>query len=430
MMKKTIAHILRPFQYRNYRLFFLGQSIAINGTWMSLAALSWLTYRLTRDPVSLGLLMFYKQAPTFLLSPFGGVLVDYISRRRLIVIAQLIDGATMVVLGVLTITDRVEVWQVFAACMVMGITKSFELPARQALVVDIVEDRDQLSNAIALNSTIFHSARLVGPMLAGTLIIPWMGEGLCFLLHAVFCAVAVRCFAELKPRPMAPRENPGSVFGQMREGFSYAFGFPPVRDLLILMIAIALFGQSYNTLLPMFAETVLGGDAGTYGLLLSATGLGAVISSLRLASRKSVLGLGTVIYQSVLLFGLALILFSHTKSVAVALVMQFFAGMAGIRVFVGTNTIIQTLVEDHLRGRVMSLMGMVFMGAMPLGSLLYGKVAEPLGVQQTMTAGALICMAAGVMFGLRLPALRRIARPVYAERGILPLEVLPVFPRP
>jgi MFS family permease len=429
-MKETIAHILRPFQYRNYRLFFLGQSIAINGTWMSLAALSWLTYRLTHDPVSLGLLMFYKQAPTFLLSPFGGVLVDHISRRRLIVIAQLIDGLTMAVLGTLTLTDRIEVWQVFAACVVMGVTKSFELPARQALVVDIVEDRDQMSNAIALNSTIFHSARLIGPMLAGTLIIPWMGEGLCFLLHALFCVIAVRCFAELRPRPMEKRENPGSVLGQMREGFAYAFGFPPVRDLLLLMVVIALFGQAYNTLLPVFAETVLGGDAGTYGLLLSATGLGAVLSSLRLASRKSVLGLGTVIYQSVLLFGISLILFAMTESVAVAVGMQFFAGMAGIRVFVGTNTIIQTLVDDELRGRVMSLMGMVFMGAMPLGSLLYGKAADPLGVQTTVMAGAVICMAGGLLFRVRLPALRKIALPVYAERGIVPPASPQVFPRP
>lgn len=429
-MKKTIDHILRPFQYRNYRLFFVGQSIAINGTWMSLAALSWLTYRLTHDPVSLGLLMFYKQAPTFFLSPFGGVLVDHISRRRLIVIAQLIDAVTMTGLGVVTLLERVDVWQVYMACAVMGVTKSFELPARQALVVDIVEDREHMSNAIALNSTIFHSARLIGPMLAGSLVIPWMGEGLCFLLHAVFCGIAVRCFAELRPRPMALRKDPGSVLGQMREGFSYAFGFPPVRDLLILMIVLSLFGQAYNTLLPVFAETILGGDARTYGFLLSATGLGAVLSSLRLASRKSVLGLGTVIYQSVLVFGVALVLFSRTESVAAALVLQFFAGMAGIQVFVGTNTIIQTLVNDELRGRVMSLMGMVFMGAMPLGSLMYGRAAEPLGVQQTVMAGAVICMGAGLLFRLRLPALRRMALPVYAERGIITPEAPPLFPRP
>lgn len=429
-MNKTLAHILRPFQYRNYRLFFLGQSIAINGTWMSLAALSWLTFRLTHDPVSLGLLMFFKQTPTFLLSPLGGVMVDHISRRRLIVIAQLTDGVTMAILGALTLTDQVRVWQVFAACVVMGITKSFELPARQALVVDIVEDRDQMSNAIALNSTIFHSARLIGPMIGGMLIIPWMGEGLCFVLHAVLCVIAVRCFAELRPRPMEHRKNPGSVLGQMREGFSYAFGFPPVRDLLILMIVISLFGQAYNTLLPVFAETVLGGDAGTYGLLLSATGLGAVLSSLRLASRKSVLGLGRVIYQSILLFSLALILLAKTHSIPVALAMQFFAGMAGIQAFVGTNTIIQTLVNDELRGRVMSLMGMVFMGAMPLGSLLFGKAAEPFGVQNTVIYGAVICMVASLLFRLRLPALRSMALPVYAERGIIPPTAAPLFPRP
>jgi MFS family permease len=220
------------------------------------------------------------------------------------------------------------------------------------------------------------------------------------------------------------------VLAQMMEGFGYAFGFAPVRDLLLLVVAMTIFGNAYNTLLPVFARTVFGGDAGTYGLLLAATGLGAVISSLHLASRTTVLGLGSVIARSMLGFSAALFLFGATRSVPLALGLQVLAGMTGIRVFVATNTIIQTLVEDQLRGRVMSLMGMVFMGAMPLGGLLYGKLADWRGAPFAAMAGACVCLAAGLAFRMRLPALRDAARPVYEARGILPPPEVPVFPRP
>jgi MFS family permease len=327
----------------------------------------------------------------------------------------------MSVLAFLTLTDRIEIWQIFTGCVLLGITKAFEMPARQALVVDIVDDRAHLSNAIALNSTIFHGARLTGPMLAGMLIIPMVGEGGCFAAHAVCVIMATPCFAMLRPRPFTPEADHLSLFRKLQEGFVYTFGFPPVRALMLLLTAFALLGQAYNTLLPIFAADILGGDERTYGQLLGATGLGAVVSAIRLASRKNVLGLGRIIFQSVLLFGLALILFSWSRIVPLALVLQFCAGMAGINVMVGSNTILQTLVEDRLRGRVMSLMGMVFMGSMPLGALLYGKAADGLGAPLAVTIGASGCILAGLVFRFHLPELRRIARPVYEARGILPM---------
>ena len=415
--------VLRAFRYRNYRLFFVGQSIAITCTWLTLAAMGWLVFRLTEDPRSLGWIGFFKQAPTFFLAPLGGVLVDHISRRRVIVCAQLCDAVTMAVLAWLTLSGQIEIWQIYVACVLLGITKAFELPARQALVVDIVEDRQYLSNAIALNSTLFHGARLTGPMLAGMVLIPRFGEGGCFAVHAACMLVATPCFGLLRPRPMAPRSGKEGIFRQMGEGFRYVYQFVPVRALLLLLTIFTLLGQAYNTLLPVFAAEVLQGSERTYGQLLGAAGFGSVLSAIRLAARNSVLGLGKLIFRSVMLFGLALAGFAATRTVPMALLLQVLVGICSINVMVGANTILQTLVEDRLRGRVMSLMGMVFMGAMPLGALLYGRGAAWIGAPATVALGALGCMLAGGVFGLHLPGLRRLVRPHYEARGILPAAV-------
>jgi len=422
MKPARLSDALRAFRSRNYRLFFLGQSVAITGTWMTLAAMSWLMYRLTEDPYKLGLVVFFKHAPTFVLAPWGGVVVDHMSRRRVIVISQLADAVTMAGLACLTLSGQVEVWHVYAGCVLLGVTKAFEMPARQALVVDIVDDRAHLSNAIALNSTLFHGARLTGPMLAGMWIIPRYGEGGCFALHGICLLVATPCFGLLKPKPFTPDLEKLSLFRKLREGFVYTFGFPPVRALMMLLCVFSLLGQAYNTLLPVFASEILNGNEATYGQLLGAAGLGAVFSAIRLAARKSVLGLGTLIFRSVMLFGVSLIAFSFARNVPLALFLQICAGMAGINVMVGANTILQTLVEDRLRGRVMSLMGMVFMGSMPLGSLLYGKVAGWIGAPLAVVIGASGCMLAGGVFRFHLPGLRQLVRPLYVAKGILPVQ--------
>ncbi len=421
-MNATIRHTLRAFRSPNYRTFFLGQGAAVTGTWMTLAALGWLLFRLTRDPFQLGLMGFFMHAPTFFLAPLGGLAVDILSRRGVIVATQVANTALVAVLAVLTLWDVVQVWHVMAICAGLGVVKAFEMPARQALVVDIVEDRLHLSNAIALNSSLFHAGRLVGPMLAGALIIPWAGEGACFLAHAALNLFAIVCFLALRPRSVPPLDRSAGVLHHLREGFAYAFGYPPVRALLIHLTVFSLLGQAYGTLLPVFAETILDGGARMYGGLLAASGVGALIAAVQLAARASVLGLGGVIFRQTLLFSTALALFAISRHAVLSFVLLALVGMASISVMVSANTIIQTLVEDRLRGRVMSLMGMVFLGAMPVGALAYGKLAQVLGAPAAVAMSGMGCMIAGLAFGRRLPGLRRLARPVYAQRGILPPE--------
>ncbi len=420
-----VRFLFRTFQYRNYRLFFAGQLTALTGHWMSLAALGWLVYRLTGDPLMLGLLGFFMHAPTFFLSPLGGVLSDRVDRRRIIITAHLLDIVTMLGLAGLTLSGRVETWHIFFACALLGIAKAFEMPARQALVVNIVEDPEKLSNAIALNSSIFHSARLLGPVVAGAVIIPLFGahgEGICFLIGGIgYIAVIASMLAlSIAPRKRLPRDK--DIFGEMKEGFAYAFGFAPTRALILLMGAISLFGLPYATLLPIFARQILGGDSGTYGILMAAGGCGALIGALFLASRKSVLGLGRVIVLNTLTFGVALALFAVSTQVWLSTALLLLAGGSSLTAIVATNTIIQTLVDDRRRGRVMSLFGMTFMGALPIGALVFGKSASAIGAPTTIVIAAMLCMVAGGAFAWSLPTIRRVARPVYVKRGILPDE--------
>lgn len=414
-----LPHLLRAFRHRNYRLFFTGQVIALNGTWMTLAALGWLLFRLTGDPLTLGMMAFFMQAPTFLLTALGGVLVDHVSRRKIILIAQAADAFIMGVLAVLTLSGNVTVTQILVSCALLGMVKAFEMPARQALVADIVGTKEDLSNAIALNSSVFHSARLIGPLIAGGFIIPFFGEGICFLIHSICYLASMRCFVLLKPNPMVPSASKKSFIGQLGEGFHYAFGYPPVRDLMVLMASLALLGMPYSTLLPVFADSILGGDSATYGLLLASGGCGAMIAAIHLASRRSVLGMGRIIGFSAIFFGVALVFFALSTHLWWSLLLLFASGLCSINVMVGANTIIQTLVANELRGRVMSLMGMVFMGALPLGSLILGKAASVYGAPLAVAVGAVGSIIAGILFLQRLPELQRIARPVYIERGIL-----------
>lgn len=418
-MRAWLQNLLRAFRYKNYRLFFAGQTIALSGGWMSMTALGWLLYRLTGDPFMLGLMGFFMHTPTFLIAPFGGVLVDHVSRRTVIVLSQCADCVTIFLLAVLTLGGWIEVWHIMAACTLLGISKGFEMPARQAMVADIIEERSNLSNAIALNSTVFHGSRMVGPVLAGAVLIPLVGEGGCFVVHVICYIFAIHWFRQLVLKPVKSAEQPVSVFGEMREGFAYVFGYKPVRALLILIICFVILGQSYGTLLPVFAHSVLSGDSKTFGLMVSVTGFGAVMAAFWLASRQSVLGLGRVIFLNTLLFGVALILFSQSTELYLSMILLFFVGFCGLSVMISNNTIIQTLVDDRLRGRVMSLLGMAFMGSLPLGALIYGKLAGLIGAPLTVMAGGGGCLLAALAFRAQLPSLRRIVAPLYVKRGIL-----------
>lgn len=386
---------------------------------MTIAALGWLIYRLTGDPLMLGLMAFCIQAPTFFLVPFGGVLVDQCSRRKVIVICQAVDGLTVGTLAFLTFTDQVEVIHALGACILLGAVKAFELPARQALVADIVGTKNDLPNAIALNASIFHSARLIGPLLAGALIIPFFGEGLCFLLHSICYLGSIPCFILLRPKPKKPGSSKKSVLGKMAEGFRYSFGYPPVRDLMLLMAAMGLLGMPHGTLLPVFAEEILRGDSKTYGALLAAGGLGALLAAFRMAARPSVLGVGKLIGWGTVFFGFTLVFFSASTHLGWSLFLLFLGGFCSMNAMIGTNMIVQTLVDDELRGRVMGLLGMIFMGALPMGSLILGKAASLFGAPVSVGVSAVATLLAGLLFLWRLPEIQRQARPVYIERGIL-----------
>lgn len=425
----------RTFRSRNYRLFFAGQFLSLSGSWMSMMAMGWLVYRLTGDPFMLGMIGFFTHVPTFLLSPLAGALVDRWDRRTVMVAAQGLNMLTMLVLAGLGLSGVIEVWHLFVGCGALGVGKAFDLPARQSLVVEIIEHRDDLSNAIALNSSMFQAARLIGPVLGGAVIGfasldvvvdrlgPGQGEGLCFLLDGLsYIAVIGSLLAlklETKPEPAVRRH----LLHDMREGFKHAFGFRPIRALMMLMGSVALLGIPYTTLLPVVADQVLGGNEHTYSLLVSAGGLGAFVGAMYLAGRQTVLGLGRVITLSVITFGLSLVAFSFSSSTSLSLLLLAAVGAASMVAMAGINTIIQTLVEDKARGRVMSFFGMTFMGALPAGALLFGQSASVFGAPATIRVGGLCCVAAGLAFGLRLPALRAVARPVYIERGILPRMV-------
>ncbi len=424
--------LFRALRSRNYRLFVVGQFTSLSGTWMTLMAMGWLVYRLTGDELMLGLIGFCMHVPTFVLSPVAGALVDRWNRRTVMVCAQATDMLTILILAAITLSGRVEVWHLFVGCGVLGVAKAFDLPARQALVVEIIEHRDDLSNAIALNSSMFHGARLIGPVLGGAVIwlagtgpvAAWLGEGrgegLCFLIDGVSYLAVIASLLALRLTNRVEPATRRHLLHDMKEGFVHAFGFGPMRALMILMATIALLGVPYGTLLPAIAKDVLDGNERTYSLLMAAGGLGAFIGAMYLAGRRSVLGLGRVIAVCTILFGASLVLFSFSTHLWVSAALLVAAGAASMVAMAGTNTIIQTLVADATRGRVMSFFGMTFMGAMPIGALLAGKLATVIGAPTTVTLGGLACAVAGAAFASRLPMLRAAAKPIYVERGILP----------
>lgn len=395
--------LLRALRVRNYQLFISGQAISLTGTWMTLAAIGWLVYRLTGDPLMLGLVGFFLHAPTFVLAPLGGVLSDRIDRRHILMACHVANMVTVSTLSALTLLEVVQVWQILLACALLGVTKAFEMPARQALVAQVMDDRRLLPNAIALNSSVFHAAHLVGP-LAAAVIIPLFGprgEAMCFLLDAFSYIPVLYCLLAMRLAPHPTSGEPRRILADMVDGFSYAFGDRRMRELLFLVGAVALFGMPYNTLFPVFAEQVLGGGATTYGMLMAASGVGALAGALHLAARHTTFGLARLIGLNVLIFSAALVGFALSTSLVLTLLLLAVTGAASLTTMVASNTILQTLVDDAHRGRLMSLFGMIFMGAMPVGALIHGKIASLYGAPSAVLAGAAVTAAAGLVFGRR-----------------------------
>jgi MFS family permease len=415
---KGLRLIFRALAHRNYRLFFGGQGISLIGTWMQQIAMSWLVYRLTNSVFLLGLIGFSSQISSLFFSPFAGVLSDRWNRHRILVVTQSLAMIQAFILASLTLMGVVAVHHLIILSIFLGLVNAFDMPTRQAFVVEMVEKREDLGNAIALNSFLFNGARLVGPSVAGILI-SILGEGLCFLLNGVsFLAVIIALLA-MKMTPNKKDSEKTQVLQGLKEGFIYAFGFPPIRSILFFLGWISLVGTANTTLMPVFARDILRGDSKTYGFLMAAIGVGAIIGAIFLASRKNVLGLGRIITIASSIFGIGLISFSLSHTLWLSFFLLLITGFGMMVHMASSNTILQTIVDDDKRGRVMSLYAMAFMGMAPLGSLVGGSLAGWIGAPTTLIIVGTSCMIGSFLFRKILPSLRIMIRPIYVRKGIL-----------
>ncbi|HTK49785.1 MAG TPA: MFS transporter [Gemmatimonadaceae bacterium] len=410
--------LTRALSSRNFRLFFGGQSVSLVGTWITRIATSWLVYRLTGSALLLGIVGFCGQIPTLLLAPFAGVLVDRWNRRRILVVTQALSLAQSAALAVLTLAGIITVTDILVLQLAQGVINAFDTPARQAFVIEMVEDRAHLPNAIALNSSMVNASRIIGPSIGG-IIIAAVGEGWCFAIDAVsYVAVIASLFAmRLAERSMPPRT--ARMVEELATGYRYVTGFMPVRSALLLLALVSVMGMPYTVLMPAVASGVLHGGPHTLGFLMTASGAGALGGALYLASRTSVLGLGRAMAVAAATFGAGLVAFALSRAMWLSMLVLPVVGAGMMITMASTNTILQTVVEEDLRGRVMAFYTMAFLGTAPIGSLLAGVAADRIGAPRTILLGGLACIAAGGWFALRLPRLRELVRPIYVERGIL-----------
>ena len=409
--------LTRALAHRNYRLFFSGQSVSLVGTWITRVATSWLVYRLTHSALLLGVVGFWGQIPSLVLSPFAGVFVDRWDRHKILLWTQVLSALQSLALAILALTNTITVGWIIVLQVAQGIINAFDTPARQSFVVQMVDDPADLPNAIALNSTMVNASRIIGPSIGG-LIIAAVGEGWCFMIDAVsYVAVIASLLAmRVERRPVRSR---GKMLDELRAGFKYVTGFAPVRTALTLLAIVATMGMPYTVLMPIIATNVLHGGAHTLGFLMTASGAGAVVGALYLASRRSVMGLGRIMMFATLSFGAGLVVFGLTRVFWLALIVLPFVGGGMMVEMASTNTILQTVTEEHLRGRVMAFYTMAFLGTAPIGSLIAGVAASRIGASNTIILGGIACMMGGLWLALRLPSLRAQVRPIYAERGIL-----------
>jgi MFS family permease len=411
--------LLRALQHRNYRLFFVGQSISLIGTWMTRLTTQWLVWRLTHSAEMLGMLGFLGQVPTLLLGSFAGVWVDRLNRHRLLLATQNLAMVQSFALAALTLSGMIQIWHIFALQILQGVINAFDMPSRQALLVELVEDRANLSNAIALNSSMVNSARLIGPSIAG-LLIAWIGEGWCFLVDGLSYLAVIASLLAMRLSIQRPIARKSKIHRDLLDGFGYVWRFKPIRSILLLLGLVGLLGMPYTVLLPVIAARTLNGGAHTLGFLMGAMGIGALGGALYLASRPTVVGLIRLIPLAVGVFGISLIALGLSHWLLLSLVSMLLTGVGFMIHMASSNTVIQTLVREEMRGRVMALYAVAFMGMTPFGSLLAGAIAARIGAPLTVLGCGVLCMAGAAAFARQLPALKAIVRPIYRERGILP----------
>jgi MFS family permease len=412
--------MFRSLRHKNFRLFVEGQSLSLIGTWLQMVALTWLVYKMTNSALMLGIVGFAGQLPMFVVAPFAGVFADRWNRHKMLLLTQSFALLQALLLTILVFLDVVQIWHIIILSIILGLINAFDMPIRQAFVFDMIEDhKEDVGNAIALNSSMVNAARLIGPSIAGILIAT-VGEGWCFLVNSIsFIAVVVsllRMQIKTKPKPIKDFK----IYQQLKEGFSYSFNFAPIKNLILLLALVSLFSTSVTLLAPVIAKDYLKGSADTYGFLIAAYGSGALLGAIYLLNKNNVLGLGRIIALAVTVFGISLIFFGFSRIFFLSSILMFFAGTGMMLQIASTNTLLQTISEENKRGRVMSFYTMAFRGMSPFGSLIAGSLGNSIGAPATLVLSGSISLMGAFMFYLKLPALRKVVRPIYENLGILP----------
>lgn len=396
----NLKHIFRALRHRNYRLYFTGQSISLIGTWMQQMAIGWLVYRITNSAFMLGLVGFLSQIPTLILTPLAGVLADRYNRHYILIITQVLAMIQALVLAILIMAKVISVWHVIALGMFLGIVGAFDAPARHAFVVEMVGKREDMSNAIALNSLIFNAARLIGPSIAGILV-AIVGEGMCFLVNGISYIAVIAALLSMRITPKIIEKHHKHIMHGLKEGFSYVSGSASMRSILLLTGLVSLMGMSYVVLMPIFARDILHGGPSTLGFLMASSGLGALIGAAYLASRKDVKGLGEVIFLTTNVFGIGLIAFSFSRCLWISMIILAFTGFGMMVQMASNDMVLQTIIRDDMRGRVMSFFLTAFMGMVPFGYLLSGSLASRIGAPNTLIVCGVSSIIGSFLFGMR-----------------------------
>jgi MFS family permease len=390
---------LRAFRYRNYRLYFGGQGISLTGTWIQQVAMGWLVYRLTGSAFYLGVVAFFAQIPVFVMSPLAGVMADRWERMHIMLAAQTLAMIQAFALAILMFTRGIAAWQLAPLAFFLGVANALDAPARHSMVVQVVERKEDLGNAIALNSAMFNGARLVGPPIAG-LLVGLVGEGVCFLLNGFSYLAVIFALLAMRFAPRQRRRKAAGFWPELREGFAYTFGTRPIRLVILLIAWVSLFGASYVTLMPVFVARLLRGGPNMLGFLLGAVGCGALLGALVLAARRTTSGLERTLVGGAMLFGLGLVAVSQARAFWLAMPLMLLVGLGMMVQMASANTFIQQQVSDDKRARVMSIYVMAFMGATPIGSFLVGTLASAVGVRATIAAGGVLTFCGAFVFAL------------------------------
>lgn len=406
--RSKFSHTFRALKYRNYRLFYFGNGVSLIGTWMQAIAVSWLVYRLTGSPLLLGLAGFCSQIPVLILTPFSGVLADRFNKHRLLIITQTLAMVQAAMLALLVLTGKPQIWQILILSSCLGIINSLDIPVRQSFVLEMVDKKEDLGNAIALNSSLVNGARLIGPSIAGVMVAA-LGEGICFSLNALSFIAVIYSLLIMRIRPRKLVTKKQHFLSEFKEGLQYAYVF---RHIFLFLALLSLVGMQYAVLMPVFAKEILHGGSQTLGILMAFSGLGAVTGAIFLASKKSASGLSGTMLISGLIFSAAITLFSFSANIYTSCLLLIFTGFGMMVTMASGNTILQTLVDDSKRGRIMSLFTMAFIGMAPVGSIMIGGLANTIGAPHAMLMCGIFAFMSAAVFGINLPKFRETIRPL------------------